>query len=206
MRMFWLAPVLLACCGNVDGMKERRATLDFVREAFTPSKVEGSLIEAERANIPVALANTTRPLVMVEQPGLDLADFFVLAARSGDIATYGSSSQASISFDGPVMVATRGFGADLMSGDAGSLPDLLAARQSGQYKRVVRYLDGENQTISYPVQCNLEAGDKGTFVEYCGSPYQEFRNVFELSKQGKVVTSIQWHGPDNSYLTIRRLR
>lgn len=206
MRISWLAPLVLACCGNVDGMAERRATLDLVRGAVTPSQSEGSVIEAERANIPIALANTTVPLVMVEQPTLDLADFFVLAARNGDVSTYGSSSQISISFDGPVMVATRGFGADLMSADAGALPDLLAARQPGQYMRTVRYLDGENRTISYPVQCDLKSDGNDVFVEYCGSPYQEFRNIFELSKSGELSTSIQWHGPENSYLTIRRLR
>ncbi|PWR02648.1 hypothetical protein DKT77_10740 [Meridianimarinicoccus roseus] len=203
-----VAACTLAACGNSDEAADRRATFQAGLAALNREEPDGSVIAAERAYIPVALQNTDAPLVLVEQPKFDLAAFFALAAVNGPVASYGSSAQATISLNGPVLVATRAFGNDLMSSDVGPLPDLLAAREPGQYRRQLRYLDSEEQVSSFTVDCDLRPDpDRAqTFTEYCGSAGMEFRNSYVFGRDGRVETSVQWHGPENGYLTVRRLR
>jgi len=176
-------------------------------EALDPRAPTPLTITEVRAFIPEALDRVEGKLVLVEQPDTDRAEFFAEAGRNGSIVTYGSDSQTTIALDGPVMVATRGFGGDIMSADVGPLPKLLAAREGGRYGRVLRYLDGEDRTTAVTLDCHLGPADASatSFIEYCGAAELEFRNVYQVDG-GRLVVSVQWHGPLNGYLTINHLR
>ncbi|MGS4944817.1 YjbF family lipoprotein [Meridianimarinicoccus sp. RP-17] len=198
---------LLAGCGSTGDVNARRDLFLSGLEALDPRAPEPLTIAEVRSFIPTALERVEGGLVLVEQPDADRAEFFSVAGRNGSIVTYGSDSQTTIALDGPVMVATRGFGDDIMSADVDVLPELLAARQGGSYSRVLRYLDGEDRTTSIRLDCNLRPTDpaNSNFIEYCGTAELEFRNVYQVDG-GRVVLSVQWHGPLNGYLTINHLR
>lgn len=209
MKHAWLVVMAgLAGCGSMRDVENRRDLFLSGLRDLDPTAPAPRGIEDIRAFIPEALARTEGPLLLVEQPDFDRAEFFVAAARNRTITTFGSDSQTTVALDGPVMVATRGFGGDLMSSDVGDLPEALAARRAGQHARVLRYLDGEDRIVTTELSCDLRPSDDtaATFVEYCGSARLEFRNVYMFGDAGRVVVSVQWHGPDNGYLTLRHLR
>jgi hypothetical protein len=198
----------LAACGTSDEVGGRRDTVQQGLRALDPNADPPPTIAQMRGFIPFAVSRTQGALVLLEQPKFDKGAFFVEAARNGPVMTLGSDAQSTISLHGPVLVATRGFGADLMSVDPGALPALLAARRPGSYARALRYLDGTDQTHSFPVDCTLarDPDQPSIFVEYCGSAELEFRNTFQMSADGVVTVSTQWHGPANGTLTLRHLR
>lgn len=209
--MRWIGLCLLMslmACGSSSDVQSRRNQFLTGLSALDPRAPEPPGIDEIRAFIPEALARSQGGLVLVEQPDFDRAEFFLVAGRNGTVTTYGSDSQTTIALDGAVMVATRGLGGDLMSTDAGDLPMLLAARQSGGYGRSLRYLDGEDRTTVTLLDCDLRPADASAsvFIEYCGAAELELRNVYHFGTDGRVVLSIQWHGPQNGYLTLRHLR
>lgn len=209
--MRWRALCLvvgLAACGSPGEVDNRRDLLLAGLRSLDPRPSEAPGIAEIRAFVPEALARTEGGLVLVEQPDFDRAEFFGAAGRNDGIVTYGSDSQTSIALDGPVMVATRGFGGDVMSADIGPLPELLAARQAGRYTRVLRHLDGEDRTTQTRLDCDLRPSDDdgAVLVEYCGSAALEIRNVYRFGADGNVTLSEQWHGAQNGYLILRHLR
>ena len=198
----------LAACGSMTDVQNRRGLFLSGLRDLDPTAPAPPGIDDLRAFIPEALARTEGPLLLVEQPDFDQAEFFVAAARNGDMTTFGSDSQTTVALEGPVMVATRGFGGDLMSADVGELPGNLARREAGPHARTLRYLDGEDSTVTTELACDLRPSDGSatTFIEYCGSAQLEFRNVYSFGGDGRVVRSVQWHGPENGYLTLHHLR
>jgi len=209
--MKWHALCLLtglAACGSSGEVENRRDLFLAGLRGLDPRPSETPGIAEIRAFIPTALARTEGGLVLVEQPDFDRAEFFLAAGRNGRVVTYGSDSQTTIALDGPVLVATRGLGGDLMSADVGDLPALLAARQAGRYTRVLRYLDGEDRITETRLACDLRAVDDGRadFIEYCGAAVLEFRNLYRFGQDGRVEHSVQWQGPQNGYLALRHLR
>lgn len=198
---------LLGACGSMGDVSTRRDLFLSGVDALDPRAPDPLTIAEVRAFIPTALERVKGGLVLVEQPDNDRAEFFAAAGRNGSIVTYGSDSQTTIALDGPVMVATRGLGGDIMSADVGALPRLLEAREDGTYTRVIRYLDGDDRTTETRLDCDLRPMDARArdFIEYCGAATLEFRNLYQF-EGGRVVKSVQWHGPLNGYLSINHLR
>jgi len=198
----------LGACGSFGDVENRRNLFLSGVRTLDPTAPAPPGIDDIRAFIPEALARTEGPLLLVEQPDFDRAEFFVQAGRNGPVTTFGSDSQSTVALNGPVMVATRGFGGDLMSADVGDLPTLLGARQSGSHERRLRYLDGEDRTTVVRLQCDLRPGDPSAtvFIEYCGAAELELRNIYQFGSDGRVEMSVQWHGPQNGYIVIRHLR
>lgn len=198
------AVTALAACGNSTGTQNRRALLaEGLGQIFDPPQRTG--IAELRALTAFALENTEGALILVEQPAVESGDFFLAAATNDGVTTYGSDQQASLSLRGPVIVASRGFGRDLMSADVGPLPDLLAAGREGSYTRVMRYLDSLDRTVEMTFTCTLSR-DTGGMVEYCGSAALEFVNRYTLTPANEIAVTEQWLGDGNGYLTVRFLR
>jgi hypothetical protein len=104
---------------------------------------------------PEAIATAPEPLLFVEFPQPGTQALMALAGRNGDVITWASADGRSISLRQGVLVATRGFGFDLMSAD---VTGTLAALSGGprDYERHVSYLDGENRTVLRSFACRME--------------------------------------------------
>lgn len=161
-----------------------------------------------RRAIPLALDRVDGPIFLLEQEKFDQGDFFVPAERNGAVVTWGSDSQATVALDGSVIVATRGFGDDLMAADPGPAPALLAAREAGRYRRTMTFLNGEEQPERVVFGCALApaAGTANVWEEYCGSEQVEFVNTYAFGPDGGVVRAEQWIGFLNETVVLRFLR
>jgi len=93
------------------------------------------------------------PMIMAEIPALKLTTFVVPLAQNGDVETWATVDDKTISFLQGIMVATRGFGPDIMQATGPSAAQL--ARGSGSHDRSYYYLDGADQTQRFDYHCTV---------------------------------------------------
>lgn len=200
---------LLGACGN-DDQRVRDKRLDSLMLNSARQLVGMAVETPERATaeqlrlIGQEIAQTKGLGIMIAQtPMTGGADLFALATVDGSYTVWGSDSQITVTLEGPMLIGTRGFGDDLMSAEIGPVNALLAARSEGDYQRVLRFLDGENNVRQYVYDCRLIVINDDTMQENCTNPEHAFKNLFEFDTEtGLVRRSEQWMGSATGYLVI----
>lgn len=132
--------------------------------------------------------------INVVAPGLGLRAPFARSGRNGAVVTWTSAARQALSLQDGILVASRGFGADLMRADAG--PTLAAlARGGGEevYVRSYYYLDGENREVEQRYGCQMKRDDEG-LRETCANPGASFANLYVTDTAGRLLRSAQWVG------------
>jgi len=154
---------------------------------------------------------------LVAQSGLDLlyAEIPVrqgrallsVAGRNRDTVTWLSTDRISLTFERGQLIATRGFGEDLMAASIG--PPLTNLTD---FNRTHVYLDGESQTqkVEYFCQRSNAGRDEVTILgrafeyeelrETCLSDTNSYENIYLVGNTGKILQSKQWISPEIGYL------
>ena len=141
------------------------------------------------------------------------------SGRNGDVVTWLSPDNISLSFAGGVLVATRGLGADLMSAEVTGTRRMLAGHEMPPrgYPRLHGRLDGEHRTqfASYlcheagrrPETITLNGKERQTMrvTERCTAPDIAFDNTYWLGRDGLIWQSRQWVGTVIGHLQTERL-
>lgn len=140
----------------------------------------------------------------------------VQVARNGPTQTYLSADDISLSVQNGVLVATRGFGSDLMQADvAGVLAALRAG--GGRYSKTLSQLDGLDQMRDTVLACTLTArgSDRITilgqdfatrlFAESCTAGGINLASQYWM-QGGQMVKSQQWVVPESRPLTIELIK
>jgi hypothetical protein len=155
------------------------------------------------------LAQYKTPMIMAEIPSLGLFTFVVPYGQNGDVETWASSDDKTISMRQGVMIATRGFGSDLMQAAVPSISQIASA--SGSYDRVYYYLDGADQTQRRDFRCSLSNLGTGTITvverqhtvrhvaETCTGDSGEFTNEYWFEngtflRKSNQLINLEW-GP-----------
>jgi len=161
--------------------------------------------EPEPPYLTVLPGETVLRLVMVDNDGA-LAHLKQVA-QNGSVISWMSSDHYTVSMDRGVVVATRGFGQDLMGANANNTLQALAEGGSpeavegdiyyGMYRRQLSYLSADNKPWSIQVGCRMSLGefndDLVRHVETCASHSGiQFKNIYWLNDYGLIVKSLQW--------------
>jgi Group 4 capsule polysaccharide lipoprotein gfcB, YjbF len=142
---------LLSGCGSD---KDATAGVRLVKDIATTAVQRRKAPAAPVAPTTQArLAQFKTPMVMAELPAIGVFTFVVPYGQNGDVETWASSDDKTIAFRQGVMIATRGFGPDLMQSAGPSIGQIAAA--SGSYDRIYYYLDGADQTLRRDFRCTL---------------------------------------------------
>lgn len=219
------ALLLAAALGGCGSESDQLAGPNLVKEGavsvasaamFWKKKPAAAGVDAE-AMAKGALELNKGPLILASfETGY--TDIFGMVGENGAMRTYNSpGSRALILRDG-VLVGTRGFGFDVMSADTDAVARLIRARQPGQAKKVVRYLDGLGLERPIPFDCTVSTGAQ-THYTYAGQPWAGqqvvercsgsglvIANTYVVSAQGQVVASRQWVMPQIGYITVQTVR
>jgi hypothetical protein len=114
-----------------------------------------------------------------------------------------------------VVVATRGFGPDLMSSVAPDVGQIKSA--GGFFHRVYYYLDGADQTYRLDFDCNFSASGSETIdllgkayaarrmTESCANADSHFENVYWFDKGGNLRQSDQFISTQLATMRLQRL-
>ena len=201
-----LGLLALAGCGNQT-------------EPGLASQIGGRFIPALATDTGTALdpgTPTPETSMLFQVSGLGIVGLGQIVEESGARTTYVGETGYSVTFDGPVMVATRGFGKDLMAAEVTEVRAAIAQR-GGTARRVHEYLDSRDQIVRQSYDCTFEL--KGTeevdlglrqveariLSESCQNPRIVFENVYYIDSSGAVIASRQFVSDVVAYLRNNRV-
>jgi len=138
------------------------------------------------------------PALLVSAPSRGAVALMPRVGVNKDVETFLTPDGISISLRDGFVVATRGFGFDLMVADF----DIAVSRGT----RIHWYLDGENQLIPKSFTCVFERTENGRAVEKCRSERISFVNSYAFSAGGELLQSEQWVSAEVGVIVIEILR
>lgn len=208
------AVLTVAACGSDT---ENSLNSQILR-TFATSAVDG-VKPAAAPSAPMTratLATVVTPVMLVKIDSTGHEALIAEVQTNGPVATWSSVDDITISLRNGVIVATRGFGADLM---AAAVPPVSRSSGGGQTNsRVHTLLNGEDQSVRTQFSCTMQNLGPKTIevveisyqathvVETCAADAETFRNEYWFSSDQKMRMSRQWISPDVGYLTIKDVR
>lgn len=195
----------LGACGSIsNGPREPtlgNAVLQSLRGLTGPKQVPQNAAALRPQITPDVLAQLQGAVLLTELGGAGAV--MVEDGRNGAMVSYVDSGRVGLSLVDGIVVGTRGMGNDLMTADVTATRQAL--RSGGQATRVHRRLDGENAIVVTTFDCQLtRAGSVAT--ETCSGPSATFTNTYTLDRDGAVIASRQWVGPENGMISIEQIR
>jgi hypothetical protein len=176
----------------------------------------GQLLPSRKTDTPsgpvvtrASLSKFNTPMIMAEIPTRGFYNFVVPYGVNGDVETWASSDDKTIAFRQGMVVATRGFGPDIMQSSGPGIAQVASG--AGTYDRVYYYVDGADQTLRRDFRCTLSnlGSDTVTVVdqqhttrhiaESCTGKAGDFTNEYWFGnglflRKSKQLLTLEW-GP-----------
>ncbi|WP_037280897.1 YjbF family lipoprotein [Rubellimicrobium mesophilum] len=165
---------------------------------------------------PEAIAAEPGTYRLVQINALGLQEPARVIQENGPEITLALQSGPTAAFDGGVLVATRGFGDDLITMESAGVLQALRSG-GGTVTRRMETLDAQNQILTDSFACTIapagaEAVNLGIreatlrrFNENCRGTALIFDNIYWLDDSGSIVSSRQYVSPTVAYLRSNRL-
>ncbi|MCZ4352917.1 YjbF family lipoprotein [Roseovarius aestuarii] len=212
-----LTCVALAACSNAP---ERQVTAGGMAKSILKGRSKPAPVDPNQlaTSIQTVLSSTNAPVIALAIPNRKAATVMQQVELNHGYATFGTSDRRSVTLRGGMVTGTRGLGEDIMSSNISGVQALIAGRKNGTAQRVVRYLNGEDVTVTQVSTCTVRVKDTGrykmadidsaatTVNEVCRSEDGEFTNSYRVAPNGRVLQSRFWHSPMNDYIVIQALR
>ncbi|MFD1913271.1 YjbF family lipoprotein [Halodurantibacterium flavum] len=211
MTIVLISLLLLASCGNDPSGGFRLGGLGAaVKDAFGGPQPEpvAPVTRAEIAQSPV-------PLLQVAIPSRGAEAILVPAGRNAGVTTWATADGSTLALRGGVLVASRGLGHDLMSAAVPTDSQILAGQ--GRHSRSYYTLDGADRTVRHDFSCVLSRHEAPAIQivdrlfpvhevrETCEGPTDGVVNRYWISREGRIVRSLQWLGTDVGFLQLTDL-
>lgn len=201
------ALLALMGCGNAPNRTDLSLIERLVQGAGSPTAVApGQMARA-------ALAQLSEPVMLAVLETSGKTALLVPYGENGAVRTWTTLERQTVSLRGGRIVATRGLGADLMSGKVSD------PRAVGGADHVLVTLNAANETMRIKMECQRDSGDSETIVlasgesvparrvtETCQTPGGAVVNTFWFGPDGQVRQSRQWLGTTAGYLLLQLLR
>lgn len=154
------------------------------------------------------------PLILVAPVATEEVFLMALVGRNGATETYRDAAGRSLSLRDGVLVASRGFGDDLMGADTPGLSSALV-RGTGQYGRAHSWLGTLDEIRTERFACEMLTLEATTIAlfgqqiatrqmgEVCVQGEAGFANNYWVTARGDVVQSRQWLSPAIGYVDIQ---
>lgn len=210
------AALVLSGCGNDPDANTGVKIVKEVGAAMAARAKGGAAPAGGGAGITRAELNQfNTPMIMAQLPSSGLTAFFVPYATNGAVETWASPDNRTISFRGGVMVATRGFGPDIMQSSGPSIGQIASG--SGSHTRIFDYLDGADQNIRREYACTVRNAGVETItvvdrqhttrhvIEDCTGNGGQFRNEYWFEGGNFLRKSKQLLAQEWGYLEFQRV-
>lgn len=203
----------LAACGNDPnqnlfgkGMTKRLTTKKEAPKQVTQQDVNS------------ALSGTSGPLEFITREDKSAWSFILQIETNGPYATFGNSARQTLTMRNGVVTSTRGLGGDLMSSDLTGVLPLIQGRRAGTATRIMRHLNGEDETVETAFSCTVTPGKMAPVklgavntsarqvTERCTSDKVTFTNTYLVDSGGRSLGSRQWLSPEQGSLLFQTLR
>lgn len=168
---------------------------------------------------PALFANVTDPVLFawIEELGA-IATLGRAEDRAG-VSTWFSGNRSSLSLaGGGVLVASRGFGADLLVADVSGVVAAIESGRAAEVQRVHRQLDGLYDAGRMEFRCTVQPIGRESIQilgqthatlrieENCAGAETSFTNIYWRDAQKSLIRqSRQWVNPAVGVITLQRL-
>lgn len=209
---FLLMAMMLAACGNQPSAgASPGSVLAALRGAVMPAAAPQPAPAITRAEI----AQSPVPLLQVAIPSRGAEAVLYPAGQNAGATTWATADGSTLALRGPVLVASRGLGHDLMSAAAPAGAQIIAGQ--GTHRRSYFTLDGADRTLQQDFNCVLSRHEAApvqiverSFAvhevkETCTGAGTAFVNRYWITGGGRIVRSIQWLGTDVGFLQLTDL-
>lgn len=217
-----LGTLVLAGCGNDEAGNDLSAPAKVLFSALQgvgkPTATANPNDPAVKAGILAYRAQLEadgQPILLASNQTLKYGTLHAPFGQNGDVVTWSSVGYQEISLRGGILIATRGFGPDLMSATAPGVA--MIARASGTTVRRYHYLDGADQPQVLEFNCTLSpAGSESIEVmakvfaarkvrETCAGPSGSFVNEYWFDSGLNIRQSSQRMAPGLDNLFMQRI-
>jgi hypothetical protein len=195
LALTWMAAL---SCLMVAGCGASSVVADKVMAGLTP--------KAEVAKVQV---DPDAPMIDVTIPSLGVAGSMARIALRSDVSEWRSADGIGLTLQGGQIIATRGFGPDLLIADAESAGPALR-RGHTEFSRTMHWLDGENHDRSEVFACTLQLAEtqatstERVLSETCTGPQRTFTNTYAVSgTSGTLIRSKQWVSPGLGHIHVQ---
>jgi Group 4 capsule polysaccharide lipoprotein gfcB, YjbF len=156
-----------------------------------------------------------QPILLASNQTLKYGTLHAPFGQNGDVQTWSSTGYQEISLRGGVLIATRGFGPDLISAVAPGVATI--ARGTGTTNRTYHYLDGADQPQRIDFSCTLALQGAQTIevmakrhatrkvTESCSGPSGSFVNEYWFDNGLNIRQSSQRMAPGLDNLFMQRV-
>ena len=213
------AALLLQGCGNdsaaTDYQRPVKAVLAKLKAGRGAMPTLASLDGAAVLALRQVLEDDGQPIYLVANPTLKYAALMAPYGQNRDVQTWASEQYEVISLRGGVLVASRGFGPDLMSSAGPSVAQIASGQ--GITHRSYYYLDGADQRQRFDFDCTLSTSGSEVVVvlgkahatrkiaEACSGPTGQFTNEYWLDHGLNMRQSRQMIAPGIDNLFLQRV-
>ncbi|WP_397541822.1 YjbF family lipoprotein [Roseovarius salis] len=168
-----------------------------------------------------ALRRTDDPLAQLMFPTTKAAAVMRIIESNGRYdtwAAWGISDRRSVTTKDGIITATRAVPPDLMSADVDGVLELVTQRREGTAQYTQRYLDGDHGIVEAKSTCVVSRGypkavkfgeiDQPVLQMFssCVSADRQFVDLYLVNRDGRIVQSRQWVGPELGFAVMRHLR
>ena len=184
--------MMLAGCGTSRDSSDLAAPIQTLRERFTPAALREPSLNMLGTNAALSvrakLESEGRPTLLVTHGTLLFEGFMSPIGQNGGVVTWAGPTGEAISVRDGMLVASRGFGPDLMSLAGPTMARVQTG--TGTTRRSYYYLDGADARRAFDFDCTLAAGGKGSttilgktyattkVTESCSHPLGSFVNEY----------------------------
>jgi hypothetical protein len=184
--------LMLAGCGTNRDSTDLEAPIQTVVERFTPAALRQPSLNALNTNAALSvrakLEAEGRPTLLVTHPTLRFEGLMSPIGQNAGVVTWASPTGEAVSLRDGMVVASRGFGPDLMSSAGPSTARVQTG--TGATRRSYFYLDGADARRAFDFDCTLAKGVSGTayilgksyattkVTESCSHPLGSFVNEY----------------------------
>jgi predicted small secreted protein len=219
-----LAAAALSGCGNDsagnDLSSPGKAILGLLKGSGRPpasaiSDANDPVVKAGILAYRTRLEAEGQPILLASIASLKYGTLHAPFGQNGDVQTWSSTGYQTMSLRGGVLIATRGFGPDLMASMAPDVARIAAA--SGSINRRFQYLDGADQPQSLDYSCTLASGGTESIevmakpiatrkvTETCTGASGSFTNEYWFDHGLNIRQSSQHFAPGVSNLFMQRV-
>ena len=215
-----VAVLLLAGCGNSQTAGEMSGPIKTLLAGVGLSKKADQptlavMNPAQLAAIRTALEQGNTPVFHVAAANLNYVNLMTPYGDNAGVKTWSSTNSETMSLRDGMLVATRGFGIDLMSAKTPSIAQI--AKGSGGSLRSYYYLDGADQPVRLDYTCVVSSGGTDSIsvlgktyatrkvVEACSGEYDSFDNAYWFDHGLHLRQSSQRVAPALGNLVMQRV-
>lgn len=217
------AAVTLSACSNDPSFNSFGGgvapLLAAIKAKMAPPPVLGDpnspAIRAGIVNYRAGLEKQGQPLILASNASLKFGTLLAPFGGSNGVETWSSTGYQTISLRNGMLVATRGFGPDLMSSVAPSTATIAAAH--GTTTRRYTYLDGADkpQSLDYTCQLAPAAFESIEVIsklyathkvnEVCTGPQGSFTNEYWFDRGSILRQSKQFFAPNRDNMFVQKV-